>query len=86
MLMRGDWNSWGQHSAGEMKLVDDFTWGIAVTKVGYARAKSAPFAMWSKAHDVQADRELRYNLPTYDDRHKTFEIDPYMSGSEASWR
>jgi len=76
--------NWGQHVAGEKKLVEGFAWDITVTKVGLAN--SAPFARSSKAHGVQADRVLLYNFPTYGQGHKSFEIDRHLSGSETSRR
>jgi len=86
MFMRGNWNYRGQHSAGERKLVDDFTWSIAITKAGDARARVALFAGRSKAYGVHADRGLLHNFPTYNERHKAFEIDRYMSGAGATRR
>jgi len=86
MYARGDFNEWGEKNDGRMGLVGDFTWGLKVQLSGYAKAKFAPGMGWAKAYGSHSDRELLYNLPDYDERSKVFDVQPYMSGSEASRR
>lgn len=86
MFLRGDWNGWGKDRDGAMALVGDYTWATNIDIAGFMRAKFAPGEGWSRAYGAHADRELLYNLPDYDERHKTFDIVPSMSGSEASRR
>mmetsp|Transcript_159747 Transcript_159747/g.512567 ORF Transcript_159747/g.512567 Transcript_159747/m.512567 type:complete len:3105 (+) Transcript_159747:145-9459(+) len=84
MFIRGDFNGWGNSDKGEMGLVDDFTWAAEITVTGMDQAKFAPFEGWEKSYGAHQDRSLMYNVPDYDDRSKTFEVPPFMSGSEAS--
>eukprot|EP00930_Biecheleria_cincta_P048555 TRINITY_DN3383_c0_g1_i4.p1 TRINITY_DN3383_c0_g1~~TRINITY_DN3383_c0_g1_i4.p1 ORF type:complete len:3154 (-),score=464.15 TRINITY_DN3383_c0_g1_i4:294-9755(-) len=84
MFFRGDHNQWGTQEQGNMSQLDHFTWAANVSVTKFIRAKFAPFAGWSKSYGMHPARELLYNLPEFDPRHKAFRPEPTLSGSEAS--
>eukprot|EP00931_Biecheleriopsis_adriatica_P028267 TRINITY_DN1687_c0_g3_i1.p1 TRINITY_DN1687_c0_g3~~TRINITY_DN1687_c0_g3_i1.p1 ORF type:complete len:3167 (-),score=584.59 TRINITY_DN1687_c0_g3_i1:97-8973(-) len=84
MFLRGDWNKWGVEEKGAMVQIGHFTWAANVTLKEFVKAKFAPYEGWSKSYGLHPKRELLYTLENFDDRHHTFNLDPHMSGSEAS--
>ncbi|CAE8624625.1 unnamed protein product [Polarella glacialis] len=86
MFLRGDWNGWGDVDDGRMEKVDHFTWAATVTLSSFSRAKFAPQEGWTKSYGVHPDRPLLYGMPLFDPRHKTFQYEPLMSGTESSRR
>eukprot|EP00930_Biecheleria_cincta_P039601 TRINITY_DN27203_c0_g1_i1.p1 TRINITY_DN27203_c0_g1~~TRINITY_DN27203_c0_g1_i1.p1 ORF type:complete len:3112 (-),score=539.42 TRINITY_DN27203_c0_g1_i1:137-9322(-) len=84
MFLRGQWNGYGKDSNGRMTKIRPYTWATNVSLAQFMKAKLAPFSDWSKAYGVHPPRELLYNMPNFDPRHLTFNVAPYMSGSEAS--
>eukprot|EP00913_Durusdinium_trenchii_P021560 g20261.t1 len=43
-----------------------------------------PAGSWETSYGLHPERELLYNLPSFDPRSSSFAVDPYLSGSEAS--
>ena len=48
------------------------------------RRSFAPFRDWSISYGIHPARELLYNMPSFDERYYTFNVEPTMSGTEAS--
>ncbi|CAJ1377629.1 unnamed protein product [Effrenium voratum] len=85
MFLRGEWNEWGQGADGSMEKIDHFTWASNVSFTKFTKSKLAPYpGSWEKSYGLHPERELLYNLPSFDPRSQTFAVEPYLSGTEAS--
>ena len=83
MHLRGDFNRWGRSDAGSMVKLDHFTWATNITLDRFMTGKFAPFRDWTVSYGLQASRDLLYNMPSFDARYYTFQVDPQRLGSEA---
>eukprot|EP00439_Symbiodinium_sp_Y106_P054631 s1250_g7.t1 len=82
MFLRGELNDWGGSDEGHMMLISSYTWASNITLSKFIRARFTPTNDWSKSYGAHPVRELLYNVPTFDERHRTFDIVPTKSGSE----
>ena len=82
MFLRGELNNWGGYDEGRMTLISSYTWATNITLSKFVQARFTPTNDWSKSYGAHPVRELLYNVPTFDERHRTFDIIPTTSGSE----
>jgi len=84
MYLRGEMNSWSLVE-GAMEKIGHFTWASNVSMTKFIRGKFAPYlGSWKKSYGSHPERELLYNLPSFDPRSTSFAVTPHLSGSEAS--
>lgn len=85
MNIFGEFNQWGKdENLGSMMKLKHFTWAVNLTLDRFVKAKFAPFRDWSISYGIHPARELLYNMPSFDERYYTFNVEPTMSGTEAS--
>ena len=86
MNIFGDFNNWGkaESNVGKMMKLSHFTWAVNLTLDRFVRAKFAPYRDWSISYGIHPVRELLYNMPSFDDRYYTFNVEPTLSGTEPS--
>eukprot|EP00930_Biecheleria_cincta_P087704 TRINITY_DN7693_c0_g1_i1.p1 TRINITY_DN7693_c0_g1~~TRINITY_DN7693_c0_g1_i1.p1 ORF type:complete len:1363 (-),score=146.28 TRINITY_DN7693_c0_g1_i1:10-4098(-) len=94
MYLKGDINNWGGSSnisERQMRLVDDFTWGMNISMLSASRVKLVPSDdHWDQSYGHnQPHRPLVYNLPEFDPREPAFiasssSREPVMYGTEAT--
>ncbi|CAJ1445279.1 unnamed protein product [Effrenium voratum] len=86
MHLRGDFNQWGEAKDLSMQKVEHFTWAANFTTDTFVKVKFAPEVGWLKSYGLHPSRKLHYGLPLFDKRSKSFQVEPFMSGAEASRR
>jgi len=83
MNLRGSWHEWDEGKQVVMKKIDHFTWATTLDFSKFEKAKFAPFDGWEVNYGSHPASKLLYGLPSFDPQNSSFDVPPYVSGSEA---